>query len=351
MTNADKSLGRAKKSTVSLAEIGVKEGLGLLLPGGGLIYSVGKVLFEHGKRYMQDRNEARIDEFNRLLLAGMTEEESEPLLHTEFSIEDYCSLLSSAIADDEDAKLQFYSQLFKTIILGKIEATYKLHILKCVKELTSTEINFLRELYISSRHDFKGPNSASAQVKALTVTSDPLKNVSLQKLSRMGMLIHSEKEKCLVPTKILDSMVSSLYQEEQLTPKAIGKIAWRNYFIPTFYCDLTKREYFATRISQLCNDLDVRTTTAAVRRELTPFYPHPVTILGFDKADDAAVWEEFGEKIRGKQIVKVYLMDADGEEPIDFLPRKEAAICLPLRRNCAEDFHRLKEALEAILPD
>jgi len=347
----EKSIGRAKKSTISLAEIGVKEGLGLLVPGGGLIYSVGELLFEHGKRFMQDRNEERIDEFNRFLLTGASKAESEVLLHTEFSIEDYCALLSSAIADDEDVKLQFYSHLFKSILLGKIEAAYKLHILKCVKELTSSEIDFMRELYVSSRHDFKGPNSASAQIKALTFTTDPLRNVSLQKLTRMGLLLHSEKDKSLMPTKILDNAVASLYPEEQLTPKAIGKTAWRKYYISSFYCNLTKSEYFTMQISQLCHDLDVRTSIAAVPRGQAGLFPHPVTILGFDKTDDAAVWAEFSGKIRGTQIVKVYLADGDGEEPVDFLPEKEETISMTVRRGCPEDFQRLKEALEAILPD
>ncbi|ABQ27666.1 hypothetical protein [Geotalea uraniireducens] len=349
MPNKETSIQRSKKSTITLAEIGVKEGLGLIVPGGSAMYEIGKVLFEHGRRYIQDRNESRIDEFNKLLLEGVPESEQDKLINNEFSIEDYCSLLSSAIADDEQVKLQYYSTLLKSVILNKINPVYKIHILKSLKELSSEDIDYAKEIYIASKHVFKGPNSISAQVKSLVSPGDPLKIVSLQKLTRLGFLVNSTKDECLMPSKIMEEVVESIFSEEFLTPEAIGKQAWLKLEVGIFCCDLTKNGDFIRRMSNIYQALDVRAGGAAVPRIGAFLFLCDLLIVYFSKEDDAATWAEFGSKIRKNHIIKVYIAEDENDHFVDYLRENKSILDVSIIRNRAEDYDEFKKKLEIIL--
>lgn len=67
LMDKDKSIVRAKKSTKTIADLLIREGMDLIIPKGGFIYDASKALVNHGKSYFNDRTENRIEDFHSVL--------------------------------------------------------------------------------------------------------------------------------------------------------------------------------------------------------------------------------------------------------------------------------------------
>lgn len=240
----EKSLIRSKGTIISLADILAKEGAGFV-PGGATMYDLAKLLAQHVKAYLKDRTEERLLNFHHELLSGIPSEDQTKFLEQEFSIDSYYSLLNHALQDEEEQKVDVYAKIFKGLQLGLISNEYRLHLIRGIRELKYSDFEFMRRIYINEKYEFKHPGNRINQVKALTVTRDPVKSYSIQTLIRFGFLSESDDKKPPWPTNLLNILVEFLYNPQDLLDEALKKkaeIAKVETFWVFFVCDFIGKD-------------------------------------------------------------------------------------------------------------
>lgn len=215
-----KSLNRSKNSVITVADLLAKEGLTAIIPAGGLIYDISKSLAQHGRNYFIGRTEDRLEEFHeRLLNEHQDENEIQGFINKEFSLDDYYAILSSCTQDIENEKVTIYANLLRGIIKGRIEPKIKRHYITTCKDLTFTELHFLKEVYINSEFDLMTPGGTRAQVSTLLSTKDFFKSVTISKLIQLGYI---DKE-CRHITPMAKQLIKLIFEKESLSPEAVGR--------------------------------------------------------------------------------------------------------------------------------
>lgn len=218
--NRSKSLNRSKNSVITVADLLAKEGLTAIIPAGGLIYDISKSLAQHGRNYFIGRTEDRLEEFHeRLLNEHQDENEIQGFINKEFSLDDYYAILSSCTQDIENEKVTIYANLLRGIIEGRIEPKIKRHFITTCKDLTFTELHFLKEVYINSEFDLMTPGGTRAQVSTLLSTKDFFKSVTISKLIQLGYI---DKE-CRDITPMAKQLIKLIFEKESLSPEAVGR--------------------------------------------------------------------------------------------------------------------------------
>lgn len=216
----NRSITRAKKSATSIVELLAKEGVSVVVPGGGLIYEVTKVLVNHGKNYFSDRTANRIEDFHSALLMGDADHEKfEHFLKAPFELDDYYAVLSSCVQDIEAEKVDIYSSLMKSLIESKLGQELRRHFIKSCKELTYSELNLLKLLYINNKHDLMTVGGTKQQVKALLSTKDTLRMLAIEKLKSFGFIPATGN----AITPLAEQFVNTIFSGDKLLPDAIGK--------------------------------------------------------------------------------------------------------------------------------
>lgn len=216
----DKSLIRSKKSAITVADLLAKEGLTALVPGGGVVYDLTKSLVQHSRNYFADRTESRLNEFHETLLyESLNQKDIEKFIKKEFDLDDYYAVLSSCTQDIENEKVSIYAKLMRGVIEGNIEPRIKRHFITSCKDLTFSELSFLKELYINFKFDLMTPGGIHQQVKSLLERKDHFQNLTIDKLIQLGYI---EKE-CSKMTKMSEQLIEILFDKESLTPRAIER--------------------------------------------------------------------------------------------------------------------------------
>lgn len=218
-----KSLSRTKRSSISLFDILGAESVSALVPGGGVIYKLSKTLLLHTKKWWEDRRDNRMQDFHKKLLLGIPKNEVDDFLCKKFSIDDYYSLLTHVVQDEENEKTDIYVKIFQALILDLIPIEYKRHIIKSTKDLKFSDFELMRLLYINEKYEFKAPGNKVNQIKSLTNLQDPMRIYSIQTLIRLGYLFDKDGTKPPWPSDLLKFLVELLYEEDALIPEAIGK--------------------------------------------------------------------------------------------------------------------------------
>jgi hypothetical protein len=215
-----KSLSRSKKSAITVADLLAKEGFTAIIPAGGLIYDMTKSLVKHSRDYFIDRTEDRLENFHDALLKEHQDEEKiQDFINKEFNLDDYHAILSSCTQDIENEKVSIYASLLRGIIENKIEPNVKRHFITSTKDLTFTELYFLKEVYINSNFDLMTAGGTAAQVSTLLSTKDLFKNITINKLIQLGY-INEERSQI---TSMSKQFVQLIFDKESLLPKAIGR--------------------------------------------------------------------------------------------------------------------------------
>lgn len=216
----EKSLIRSKKSAITVAEILAKEGLTALVPGGGLVYDITKSLVQHGRNYFMDRTENRLNEFHEVLLNETPDEEKvKDFINKEFDLDDYHAILSSCTQDIENEKVSIYANLMRGIIEQKIGPKIKRHFITSCKDLTFTELCFLKEAYINSKFDLMTPGGTTQQISALLKTNEFFRSITIDKLVQLGYI---DKEYSKI-TSMSEQLISIIFDKESISPKSIGR--------------------------------------------------------------------------------------------------------------------------------
>lgn len=222
--NKNKSIARAKKSTVKVSEFLAREGAAALVPGGGLLYDAANALFQHGKQYYNDRTEDRLEEFHQaLLVRNFDDKKYEEFLEREFDLDDYFAVLSSCAQDIENEKIRIYSQLMQSLIRTSIQPNIRRHFITSSKDLTFSDLCFMKELYINSKYDLMTVGGSSQQVKNLLTTSDIFKKLTIEKLAARGF-IHANKSSGM--TSIGEQYTESIFSAQELKQESIDRKPW-----------------------------------------------------------------------------------------------------------------------------
>lgn len=232
------SIARSKKTTITIIDALGPEVASSFIPGLGFLYKFGKAFFEHGYEFYQDRKKARLEDFHHSLLNGTVEEDFESFINKPFSLEDYYSLLEGAVQDQENDKVPVYARFFRAIVEQSVPEQYKIYLIKALKELTSSDLNLLREIFVSSKYHFVGKGGLHEQIKEIMETQDTMKWCSVQKLLRLGFIKPTEQKavNAIGPymlTDILEVFVQNTFDKTELTPEMLGQKAWKNIGIIT----------------------------------------------------------------------------------------------------------------------
>lgn len=302
-----KSLSRGKESGFSFGSELAKEGLNLIIPGSGLAYEAVKALVKHGKQYYEDRKEARIEEFHRKILDG-DPDAIQQIADQDFSPEDYTLLLTHAVQDEEEEKVEIYAKLFKALQRDLLPAPFKLHILKSSRQLTRSDFDLMREIHVAARFSFKDEGDRERQVAERTVSSDPMKNLSLQTLVRLGYLYEKNRDSSPQPTELLSTIVHAIYDDEDLKPAAIGKEIWLGQiFLGSF--DLAAYSGLLTRITHHLERHNIKTVMAVPKGNAAIVLGMSSLLVVFLDPENQATGEEFIREnyTYHSKMVKAYL--------------------------------------------
>lgn len=357
------SLNRSKKSVLSLSEIAGKEALNSLIPGSGLIYSLSKLLLRHGKEFYRERTESRINDFHKALLEGTGEADIDSLMKASFSLEDYYSLLSRAVQDDEDSKVGIYAKIFHALIKKAIPEKYKLHFTKSIRELSYHDIQLIREIYIRAKYEFKRGPGLSKQVITFTNTDDPIKNYAIQKLTGLGFLKTTEYESIkygevkekegLIPSDLLYAIAEVIFDPEDLKPHSIGQEVWKNIPpIRILASNLEKHQRVLTLIAEALYDLNLRSVITIPKS--MKYSNNGIILLVIDNQqssqNEMAIIAEKNKHCRLVKIITSELFDNVSDDPfpdissdvsIIFSPKNNDAI-----KGLKEYMSRITEGVE-----
>ncbi len=211
----EQSLSRSKKSLLKFCDF-VAETTASSVPGGVPVYKLSKILVEHAHQFYKDRREQRLIDFHGKVLEEGTVQYWDSIKDKEFSIDEYYSLLNNVIQDEEDKKVDIYAKIFRLILLEKIPEKYRSHIIKSSRELTYSDFELMRTIYINEKYEFKAPGNITIQVRNITQPKSPLETYSIQTLIRFGYLSEGVDNKPPWPTELLKKIVECLYEENEL---------------------------------------------------------------------------------------------------------------------------------------
>ncbi|WP_454061413.1 hypothetical protein [Candidatus Nitrospira salsa] len=218
--NRDKSIIRSKKTAVTVGDLLGKELLTTFIPGSGLVYELVKALINHGRQYYLDRTESRLEEFHLGLLNGIeSQEEYSDFINKPFDLDDYYALLASCVQDIENEKVEIYSQLMRGLIGGELDPEMRRHFVKACQKLTYSELCFLKDLYIYSKHDLMTVGGIQEQIKTMLSTHEPLRRLAIEKLMSSGFIDKEERN----ITSMGEKFISIIFPSGALSPEAVGR--------------------------------------------------------------------------------------------------------------------------------
>lgn len=332
-----KSLARSKKTFFTIAQALGKEGIGALVPGGGLVFAAVAALVNHGKEFFRDRTEHRLHEFHEQLLGSTSESvDLGAFLEKPISLDDYYALLSAALQDNEELKVPLYATLLRSFVEERIPAQFRTHFLRVARELTFQELELLRKIYIYAKYDLIPLSGPSEQISSLLQGRSTMQQVMKQNLERFGLLSRGTKAE-LKPSDVLFTLAEALFSKEELEPASIDKLEWTGigFLITSFPLD--DHTDIALRLEDLLRRNRIKSMIATVNernvKQMKMFYDGILLLL-----DTRPVPEENRRALiqLGKPIFKV-LISVAGSLPQDPLPDVEAVDTIILSGNWSAD--------------
>lgn len=260
----DLSIARTKKTTVSIAELLGKEAMAAIIPGGGMIYDSTKALVNHGRKYFSDRTEMRMEQFYAALLSDGADEESFlAFLEKPFDLDDYYALLTSCAQDIENEKVEIYSTLMRSLLNSKISAEMKRHFIKSCNDLTYSEIQFLRKLYINCKHDLMTVGGAKEQVQNMLSSAEPLVMLTIENLKSIGFI----DTRATNLSSMAEMFVSMIFQAKNLAPESIGRKPFTgiNILIAAFSLETPAHTKIAADIHEALWDNQIKSSIQSIR--------------------------------------------------------------------------------------
>lgn len=345
--STSKSIERSKKSFFTISKIIAKEGCSAIIPGGGIAFEAVEILVNHAKQFYKDRTENRLHDFHQHLLGEeISEAENNEFIEKPISLEDYYSLLSAAIQDDEDKKVQLYANLLRSLAKGIITSENRLHIIKAAKEITSEEAEFIRKFYIYNKYDIMPDTGPSVDASSMLKNKSLKNKIIIQNLVRLGFFLETFPEN-YEPTQLLFIAVEGLYPINFIKPDAIGQVTWSgiNVMIVSYRLDIHSN--IAIKLQKILREHRIKSTIALLndRNVKTGNMFHHGFIFLLDSLEVSNTYKNAITKLSPQKIIiKLILKNPDGTVPEDTLPEMEADEIMSIDIN-SEDNMRLFEEL------
>lgn len=191
-----------------------------MLPGGGTIvagFDAIQLLSKQIAKQMDRRTELRYTEFISNLFEGeITPEASEFL-----TADDFYALLSGCMADMENEKAKYYGKLASAIGKGEITGSSRRYIILILTQLSEAQLQMLRKSFISSQYKIQ-PAAGAGNLNEIDILalSDDVQHFEFKDLQAKSL--YSEGQL----TSFAVDLVRACYDSRELTPCAIGHIAW-----------------------------------------------------------------------------------------------------------------------------
>jgi hypothetical protein len=358
MDSKSKSITRSKQTSIKFADILAEGGITLLDPTLAIAYKGIKLLFEHGRNFYKERTDARIQDFHEKLLEdGGNEYSSQEILDKPISLDDYYALLSAAVQDNEELKIEFYANLLRSLVFQQVPQEYKFYLMKATKDLTFEEIELVRQIHIYENYELVPAQGPTEQLSSLLNTTSTLKKLMIDNLIRLGLLEKKDSQK-YQPTDLLKLMAESVYKTSELQPESIGRKRWsRLEFI--IFSNL-EQEYsnLAIRVQTLLRDNQIRSQifgySILKKNPIFPFLEIGIIFLvtpGEIRENYPEEIERFLHKIgnRVKTLVKVIVPSSKSTVVEDAIPGINADETISLALDDDSGFQKLDNLIKRIL--
>lgn len=358
MDSKSNSITRSKKTSIKFADILAEGGISLLAPELAIVYKGIKLLVEHSRNFYKERTDARIQDFHEKLLEdGGNEHSFQEILDKPISLDDYYALLSAAVQDNEELKIEFYANLLRSLVFQQVPQEYKFYLMKAIKDLTFDEIELVRQIHIYENYELVPAHGPTEQLSSLLNTTYTLKKLMIDNLIRLGLLEKKDNQK-YQPTDLLKLMAKSVYKTGELQPESIGRKRWsRLEFI--IFSDL-EQEYsnLAIRVQTLLRDNQIRSQIVGYSvLKQNPIFPFleigiifVVTPGGILEVSPEEI-ERFLHKIgsRVKTLVKVIVIPSISNVVEDAISGINADETISLSLDDDSGFQKLDNLIKRIL--
>jgi len=346
--NDSKSLERSKKTFITISKIFAKAACSIV--GQGLTFDAFITLTEHLRQLYKDRTEKRIHEFHQHLLGEeICEIKQHEFLDKPIELEDYNSLLSSAIQDDEDKKVQLYANLLRGLASGKIPSEVKRYIIKAAKAITFEEAELIRKFYIYKKFAVIPETGPTMHASSLLKSKNFMEQIMIQNLVRLGILLETSPEH-FEPTQLMSFAVEGFYEKETLEPSAINKLAWSgiNVMIVSYQLDI--HSSIAIKIGKILRKYRINSTIAILNdnqvKMANIFHHGFIFLLDSSKVPDY-LKNVVAKLSSPKVILKLLLKNSDGTVPKDDFPELIANEVLPIDFNLNDaDISLLEDVIQ-----
>ena len=196
-----------------------KAGIGLL-PGGGTIsagFEAIQLLNKQAAKQMKRRSEIKYSEFISSLFKG----EIGPKISEFLTADDYYALLSGCMADMENEKAKYYGKLAVAIGRGAVTGSSRRYMILTLTQLSEAQLQMLRKSFIARHYEIRPAvgvgNLGGKEILELRNAVQELEYNDLHARS-----LYTERKL----TKLVDDLVCSCFESYELTPDAIGHVAW-----------------------------------------------------------------------------------------------------------------------------
>lgn len=358
MDSKSKSITRSKKTFIKFIDILAEGGISLVNPILAIPYKGTKLLLEHGRNFYKERTDARIQDFHEKLLGDGEDGYSfQEILDKPISLDDYYALLSTAVQDNEELKIEFYANLLRSLFFQQVPQEYKFYLMKATKDLTFDEIELVRQIYIYESYELVPAQGPTEQLSSLLNTTSTLKKLMIDNLIRLGLIEKKDNQK-YQPTDLLKLMAESLYKTSELQPESIGRKRWsRIEFI--IFSNL-EQEYsnLAIRVQALLRDNQIISHIfgySVLKRNLIfpcleigiIFLVTPGGILEFSPEEIKRFLQEIGSRLKTR--VKVIVSPSKSTVVEDAIPGINADQTISLSLDDDSGFQKLDNLIKRIL--
>ncbi|ETS99963.1 hypothetical protein [Providencia alcalifaciens] len=178
--------------------------------------------------------EARMEIDNDKLYEFVVELKKHDIKENAINNENFVSIVKRLYIEDEVSKSKLYARLAISLSEDSLTKDDRVYYINTISQLTNADIELAKKIYIYSSYDIKGYLNRGEQVKKLTTGNTGILLKSKNNLISNG-LIYDEKSGAIEAnpayeiTKELRNFISFIFNEEELSPNAIGCDS-KNYY-------------------------------------------------------------------------------------------------------------------------
>jgi hypothetical protein len=191
-------------------------------PTGKSAFALGLTKFAIDKA--KEAIDKKLESYYSELLSADDEEYVAPPKGLTLNTLDFSAILEACAKDIEFEKSTLYARLTKSIAAGIVSKASRRHFILSLHQSTSEELEALRLIYISQRHNLIHKNRYGTLHASEILTADFLGEIT-------SICIETFKQKKFIEndrlTKMGTSFVEAIHKKDQLTPESVDYHEWR----------------------------------------------------------------------------------------------------------------------------